>query len=56
MTPAETAHRSMSPGLLGQIAMLLGRKIHWNPQTEEIRNDDAASRMLGKAFREPWTL
>ncbi|OFW57207.1 MAG: dehydrogenase, partial [Candidatus Solincola sediminis] len=36
LTPAEVAHRSASPGHLGQIAMLLGRKIRFNPTTEEI--------------------
>ena len=56
LTPAETAHRSMTPGLLGQIALILGRKLRWNPDTEEITNDETASRMLGKAMREPWTL
>jgi hypothetical protein len=56
LTPAEVAHRSCTPGNLGQIAMILGRKIKWNPETEEIIGDETASRMLGRAFREPWTL
>ena len=53
LTPAETAHRSATPGHLGQIAMLLGRKIRFDPATEQILDDDAATRMLGKAMREP---
>ena len=43
-------------GLLGEIAMLTGRKIRWNPETEEIIGDPGASAMLGRTYREPWTL
>ena len=54
--PAEVGHRSISVGLLGEIAMLTGRKIKWNPDTEEIIGDEAASALLGKSYREPWVL
>ena len=54
--PAEVGHRSISVGLLGEIAMLTGRKIRWNPKTEEILNDPGASALLGRAYRKPWTL
>jgi len=54
--PAEVGHRSISVALLGEIAMLTGRKIKWNPDTEEIIGDDAASALLGKSYREPWVL
>ncbi|MBN1996085.1 Gfo/Idh/MocA family oxidoreductase, partial [candidate division KSB1 bacterium] len=33
LTPCETGHRSATPGHLGQISMLLGRKIQFNPDT-----------------------
>jgi len=56
VAPAETGHRSISVGLLGEIAMLTGRKIRWNPDTEEIINDPGASALLGRSYREPWTL
>ena len=56
ITPSETAHRSASIGHLGQIAMMLGRKIQWNPATETILNDESATRMLGTAQRAPWHL
>ena len=56
LTPAEVAHRSASPGHLGQIAMILGRKIKWDAKTETIENDETATRMLGRAMREPWQL
>jgi len=54
ITPAEVAHRSASLGHLGQIAMLTGRKIRWNPDTEQIIGDPGASALLGRASREPW--
>jgi len=56
ITPCEVAHRSVTPGHLGQIAMLLGRKIRFNPDTEEIIDDPTATRLLGKAMRSPWNL
>ena len=56
ITPCEVAHRSATPGHLGQIAMLLGRKIRFNPDTEEILNDPTATSLLGKAMRSPWHL
>jgi predicted dehydrogenase len=56
ITPAEVAHRSASVGHLGQIAMLTGRRIKWDPDTETILDDPAASALLGRAYRQPWTL
>ena len=56
MAPAEVGHRSNSVGLLGEIAMLTGRKIRWNPDTEEIIGDPGASAPLGRSYREPWVL
>jgi predicted dehydrogenase len=56
ITPVETACRSISVGLLGEIAMLVGRKIRWDPIREEILDDPGASAMLGRAYREPWVL
>lgn len=56
ITPAEIAHRSISVGLLGEIAMLVGRKIRWNPETEQILDDPSAAALLGRAYRQPWTL
>ena len=56
LTPCETAHRSATPGHLGAIAMKLGRKIRFNPQTEEIINDATAASLLGRPMRAPWHL
>jgi predicted dehydrogenase len=56
ITPVETAHHSAIPGHLGLIAMLLGRKIRWNPQKEHILDDPEATRLLTRPFRKPWRL
>jgi predicted dehydrogenase len=54
--PAEVGHRSISVGLLGEIAMLTGRRIRWDPEREEIIGDPGASALLGRSYREPWQL
>ncbi len=54
ITPVEVAHHSILPGHLGQIAMLTGRKLKFDPKTEKIIGDSVASRMLGKTMRAPW--
>ncbi len=56
VTPAEVAHRSASVGHLSVIAIELGRKIRWNPATEEIIDDPEAERLLSRAYRKPWLL
>lgn len=56
LTPADVAVRSATPGWLGQIAMLTGRKIKWDPVAEQIVGDVEASRMLSRHMRIPWSL
>lgn len=56
ITPIEVAHRSASVGHLGVIAMELGRKIRFNPETETIPDDPEATRLLSRAYRSPWQL
>lgn len=56
ITPAETALRSISVALLGEIAMLTGEKIDWDPEKERITNNEYANRLLMKPYRGPWKL
>jgi hypothetical protein len=56
VAPAEIGHRSISVALLGEIAMLTGRRIKWDPDKEEIIDDPGAGALLGRPYREPWTL
>jgi hypothetical protein len=41
---------------LGQIGMVLGRKLRWDPVKEEFVGDDMANRLRGRAMRSPWAL
>ena len=56
IAPAEIAHRSISVGLLGEIAMTTGSKIHWNPAKQEIIGNPTASRLITRPYRKPWNL
>jgi len=56
ISPIEVGHRSAAAAHLGNIAMILGRKIRWDPRREQIIDDATASRMLGRAIRSPWHL
>ena len=56
ITPAEVAHRATSTALLGGIAVKLGRKLRWNPQTERFIDDPQADSLLTCAMRPPWRL
>jgi hypothetical protein len=51
---AEIGHRSASVCHLGGIALQLGRKLTWNPATEEFTGDPEANRRLARPMREPW--
>jgi predicted dehydrogenase len=54
ITPIEVGHRSATVAHLGNIAMILGRAIRWDPKQEQIINDSTASRMLSRTMRSPW--
>jgi hypothetical protein len=56
VAPVEIAHRSISVGLLGEIAMTTGQKIQWDPEKQEIIGNPMASRLLIRPYRQPWTL
>ena len=56
ITPVEIAHRSITIGHLGDIAMQLGRKLKWDPEKEQFVNDPEADRMLSRSYRSPWYL
>lgn len=54
--PVESAVRSDTICHLSNIAMRLGRKLHWDPEKEEFVNDAEANRMLVRSMRSPWHL
>jgi predicted dehydrogenase len=52
----EIGHRSATICHLGNIAILLGRELSWDPQKEEFVGDDQANRMMSRPMRAPWRL
>lgn len=56
IAPIVPAYRAISVGLLGEIAMTTGQKIMWDPEKEEIIGNLAASRLLTRPYRKPWTV
>jgi myo-inositol 2-dehydrogenase/D-chiro-inositol 1-dehydrogenase len=56
IAPAEIGHRSCTVCLLGEIAMRLGRKLKWDPDTEQFIGDEQANRMLWRPMRSPWQI
>jgi len=55
ITPAETGHRSISIGLLGEIAIITGEKLPWDPTTETFTDNNVyATRLLKRPYRAPW--
>ena len=56
VAPIEAAHRSITIAHLGNIAMLLGRDLQWDPDTESFIDDPEANAMRSRPQREPWSL
>ncbi|MCZ6793156.1 MAG: Gfo/Idh/MocA family oxidoreductase, partial [Planctomycetota bacterium] len=54
--PAETGHRSITPGHLGLASEALGgRTIRWDPRAEKVLGDPEAEKVVKRAdFRSPW--
>jgi predicted dehydrogenase len=56
IAPAETAHRSITPGHLGYVSNALGRSLRWDPQAESVIDDAAANQLLQQSeYRAPWS-
>jgi predicted dehydrogenase len=56
LTPADVAHRSTTPCLIGGICLDLKRKLEWDPKAEQFVDDDEANKLLSRPMRKPWTL
>jgi len=53
---AEVGHRSSTICHLGNIAMLLNRRLRWDPKAEQFIGDSEANRMTWRPRRSPWLL
>jgi len=54
ISPVEIGHRACSICLITHISMKLGRKLEWNPLTEQFVNDAEANKMLSRSQRYPY--
>ncbi len=54
IAPVEVAHRSITIAHLGNIAMMLGKDLDWDPVAEKVTNVPEANTMLSRKMREPW--
>jgi len=52
--PPEIGQRCFTIAHIGNISMLLGRRLKWDPDKEEFVNDEQANRMLSRSMRSPW--
>lgn len=54
LEPLETAHRTISMCQLGLMSIKTGSKLNWNPETEEVIGDNAATALLNIPIREKY--
>ena len=54
VSPVELGHRACSTCLVHDIAMVLHRKVHWDPVKERFKNDDEANALLSRPQRAPY--
>ncbi|MEZ6138018.1 MAG: Gfo/Idh/MocA family oxidoreductase [Pirellulaceae bacterium] len=57
IAPAETGHRSITPGHLGYVSHALSKPLTWDAVNHEIVGDDQAMQLLRQTpQREPWKI
>lgn len=56
IAPAEVGHRSCSACLLHHAAMKLNRKLYWDPQKEQFKNDAEANKLLSRPQRKAYAI
>lgn len=57
IAPAETAHRSITPGHLGYVSQELGTALQWDPETETVLDNPRANDILNRLeYEEPWKI
>jgi predicted dehydrogenase len=56
ISPVEMGHRACSTCLIHDMAMVLKRKLYWDPVHEHFKNDDEANCMLSRPQRAPYAM
>ena len=54
--PVDIGHRVSTVCHLANIAIKLGRKLKWDPESEQFVGDKAANQLLDRPRRDPWQL
>jgi predicted dehydrogenase len=54
IAPAEVAHHSAIPGHLGYISSVVGRKLKWDVEKEQILDDSSATILMSRVYRSPY--
>jgi myo-inositol 2-dehydrogenase / D-chiro-inositol 1-dehydrogenase len=54
--PVDIGHRVSTICHLSNIAIRLGRKLRWDPETERFEDDASATAMMSRPMRSPWRL
>jgi predicted dehydrogenase len=54
ISPVELGHRACSTCLVHDAAMVLRRKVYWDPVRERFKNDDEANALLSRPQRAPY--
>lgn len=49
-------HRILTTCHLANICLRLGRDVRWDPETEEIIEDDRAAALMSRQYRSPYTI
>jgi len=52
----EDGHRSTSFAHLANIALVMKKKLLWDPETERFTNNEEANQLLSYEYRKPWSL
>ncbi len=56
LADAEIGHRTTSLCQIGHIAIQVGEKLQWDPQTEKFVNNEKANHLLTRPMRQPWNV
>jgi predicted dehydrogenase len=56
IAPVEAGHQASYLGMIAELSIRLGRKLKWDPKTEQVTGDNEANELLSAPMRAPWHL
>ncbi len=54
--PVDIGHRISTVCHLANLSIRLGRRLEWDPATEQFKNDSEATQLMSRPMRKPWSL